>query len=105
MTGVPSSALVIGLTPLHDDRTVDALSAWRGRGRSVAVIALEQEELLGPPATTAGALARRVWRLDLERRRRALAAAGIPVVTLAGDDAVISALRRARRAPALRRAR
>lgn len=107
-TGVPSSALVVALTPLHDDRTVTTLAAWRGRGRSVAVIALDTEDLLDAAASPADSLARRIWRLDLERRRGALAAAGIPVVTLAAADAVtpvIAALRRARRAPTLRRAR
>lgn len=103
--GVPASALVIALTPLHDDVTVHSLQAWRARGRSVAVVAVDTEDLLAPPETEAEILARRVWRLDLERRKRALADLGIPVVTIAAEGPitpVVTALRRARRASAVR---
>ncbi len=106
--GVPASALVIALTPLHDELTVHALQAWRARGRSVAVVVVDTEDLLDPPASAAETLARRVWRLDMERRRRALADLGIPVVTVAAEGPitpVVTALRRARRAPAVRAGR
>ena len=102
---VPSSALVIALTPLHDKHTLDTLQAWRARGRSVAVVVIETADLLGEPASPAEALARRVLRLELDRRRRELAELGIPVVTATADDpmtTVVPALRRARRAPFVR---
>ena len=104
----PASALVIALTPLHDELTVRTLQAWRARGRSVAVVVIDTEDLLGPPETVAERLARRVWRLDLERRKRALGNLGIPVVTVATDGPttpVITAPRSARRAPAVRAGR
>ncbi len=107
-TAVPSSALVIALTPLHDKRTVDTLLAWRARGRSVAVVVIETADLLGAPASPAEALARRVLRLELDRRRRQLAELSIPVVTATAEDpmtTIVPALRRARRAPFVRRRR
>lgn len=103
---VPASALVIALTPLHDDVTVRTLQAWRARGRSVAVVMVETADLLDEPATEAAALARRLWRIGLDRRRRELTGLGIPVVTTTAHGAitpVVTALRRARRAPSLRR--
>jgi uncharacterized protein (DUF58 family) len=105
---VPASALVIVLTPLHDLLTVRTLHDWRARGRSVAAVVIDMTDLLGEPARAAETLARRIWRIELDQRRRALAELGIPVVTAAGDGAmtpVVSALRRARRAPSLRRTR
>lgn len=106
--GVPASSLVIALTPLHDEVTVRSLQAWRARGRSVAVVHIDTGDLLDGPASEAERLARRVWRLDLERRKRALGHLGISVVTMPADGPitpVVTALRRARRAPAVRAGR
>lgn len=108
LPAVPPSALVVALTPLHDARFVTVLQAWRARGRAVAVIVIDTRDLLSAPASGADALARRLWALELEGRRRALTGLGIPVVTVADDGPVapvVSALRRARRAPAMRRGR
>ncbi len=102
---VPASALVIALTPLHDKRTLDTLATWRARGRWVAVVIIDTSDLLGEPASHAEALARRLLRLELGRRKHELAELGIPVVTATADDpmtTVVPALRRARRAPFVR---
>lgn len=105
---VPASALVIALTPLHDPRTLGTLRSWRARGRSVAVVLIDTTELLDEPASAAEALARRLWRLELDRRARGLTELGIPVVPAAPDAPiapVVSALRRARRGPFVRAGR
>lgn len=107
-TAVPASALVVALTSLHDPRTIRTLQSWRARGRSVAVAMIDTSDLLGEPASTADALARRLWSIELGRHKRQLTAVGIPVVTVADDgpiSPVVSALRRARQAPAVRRGR
>lgn len=105
---VPMSALVVALTPLHDRRMIRTLQWWRARGRSVAVAMIDTSDLLGAPESTTDAWARRLWSLELDRHKRELTGAGIPVVTVADNGPiapVVSALRRARQAPAVRRGR
>lgn len=105
---VPASALVVALTPLHDPRTIRTLQSWHARGRSVSVVVIETRDLLGEPPSIADALARRLWSIRLDQHRRELTDVGIPLVTAAGDGSIpsaFSALRRARRAPSVRRGR
>jgi uncharacterized protein (DUF58 family) len=99
---IPSGALVVGLTPLHDSRMVVALADLRRRGLEVAAVEIDVADDLaamiaaGPvPAAALG-----LWRLELERRRRVLAAVGIPIVPWPpGDEpaAVVERLAHARR--------
>ncbi len=103
---IPSAALVIALTSLHNQRSVDLLAWWRSRGRAVAVVMIDPTTLLDLPKTEADQLARRVWRLELERRVADLRGFGVPVVPAPVDGAIapaLSALRRARRSTFLRR--
>ena len=103
---IPPSTLIIALSPLHDERTVGTLTSWRARGRSVAVVMIGTGDLLPPPSSTAEALARRVWQLELGRRRDGLTEIGVPVVVADPDSpvaSVVSALRRVRRGPWVRR--
>lgn len=103
---VPPSALVIALTSLHDQDTLDTLGMWRARGRSVAVVLIETGELADETAPEAVTLARRLWDLELDRRKRELARIGIPAVSVSADQPttpVVTALGRARRAPGVRR--
>ncbi|MQA92907.1 MAG: hypothetical protein GEU90_22235 [Gemmatimonas sp.] len=103
---VPASALVVVFTPLHGRSTIGTLEWLRARGRSVAVIMIDTRDLLGKPTSPADVLARRLWSMEIDQRKRDLTDLGIPVVTV-GDDGpigpVISALRRARKTPAVRR--
>ena len=99
---IPPGALVVGLTQLHDNRMTSALVALRRRGREVAAIEVDVTEAVAAVASARGvpAATMRLWRLELERRRRALDAIGIPVVAWpAGDDpaVVLERLARARR--------
>jgi uncharacterized protein (DUF58 family) len=102
---VPPAALIIALTPLYDARTLNALAAWRAKGRAVTVVLFDTGGQQGEAESAVDALARRLWLLELERRRRTLTELGIPVVAAAGDGPVgpaISALRRVRRPAAMR---
>jgi hypothetical protein len=84
-----------------------ALTSWRARGRAVAVVMIDPNTMLQQAETRAGRLADRLWHLELERRVAELGRAGIIVARAPVDAAiapVVSALRRARRAPSRRRA-
>ncbi len=99
---IPSGALVVGVTPLHDSRMVVALADLRRRGLEVAAVEVDVADQLAvmAPATAEAAAALRLWGMELERRRRALAAVGIPVVPWPADDEpalVLERLARVRR--------
>jgi uncharacterized protein (DUF58 family) len=68
---LPARALVIALTPLLDERTVQALFDLRARGFDLVVLEIPPERFLGPPWTDTERLARRVWVLkrDVLRHR------------------------------------
>lgn len=103
---VPQSALIIALSTLHSELSVVTLMSWRARGRSVAVVMIDPTSVLDPPESLPDALASRLWELELQSRVGELRRAGIPVVRAPVEGAVfpiVSALRRARRAPSLRR--
>lgn len=102
---IPRSALVVVLTTLQDERTLGALRAWRGRGRSVVVALLDPTDFGPAPASQAETLGRRLWKLELEGRRRALEELAIPVVPVSPDDpvdAAVAVLRAPRPAAVLR---
>jgi uncharacterized protein (DUF58 family) len=104
---VPPSALVIAVSTLQAKRSMLALTSWRARGRAVAVVMIDPNTMLEQAETRAGRLADRLWHLELERRVAELGRAGIIVARAPVDAAiapVVSALRRARRAPSRRRA-
>ena len=68
---IPSGALVVGLTPLHDSRMVVALADLRRRGLEVAAVEIdvsaELAAMTGQPGPVPAA-ALGLWRLELERR-------------------------------------
>jgi uncharacterized protein (DUF58 family) len=76
---LPSTGLVLALSPLDDPRAIQALAAIRARGVDLAVI-----ETPGPDAndlpTPAGELARRIIRLEREELRTNFARRGVAVV-------------------------
>ncbi|TVP46216.1 MAG: DUF58 domain-containing protein [Gemmatimonadales bacterium] len=104
---VPPAALILAISSLENMESLDALRGWRSRGRSVVVARIDAFDTL-ETLTPSEALALRLWRLELELRRRSLAQVGIPVVSVrAGEPmaGVVPALRRVRRAPIMRRGR
>lgn len=97
---VPASALLIVLTPLHTRDALRAVSAWRSRGRSVAVMVIDGVELLGSARSEAERLGQRVWNLERERRVDELEALGVPVTVMRPEGPItpaVVALGRARR--------
>ena len=84
---LPSSGLVVAISPLEDHRMVNALAAIRARGVDLAII-----ETIGPgpvrPKSTAGDLAARL--IDLERvgLRESFARRGVPVVGWHKDESL-----------------
>jgi uncharacterized protein (DUF58 family) len=97
---VPASALVIVLTPLHTRDVLEAVAAWRTRGRSVVVMVVDGVEFMGPTRSESERLGRRLWSVDRRRRIDELKSLGVPVAVLppAGSMApAIAALGRATR--------
>jgi hypothetical protein len=71
----------------------------------VAVVRIETDDGPDESRSPAEALARRITRLEVHSRERAIARLGVPVVAMAPGEPVtqvVAALRRARRAPAVR---
>ena len=90
---LPPGAAVVALTPLIDERALRALTDLAGRGFQVTVVNTLAEDEVDPAPTPEGRLAYRVWKLEREARRAALADAGIPSVTWTGAGALEAALR------------
>jgi uncharacterized protein (DUF58 family) len=89
---LPPKALVIGLTPLLDDRAVGALLDLRARGFDLAVV-----EVSPIPFTTEGAdeaerLAYRIWRHRRAALRHRFERAGIAVTEWRDGDALAAGL-------------
>jgi uncharacterized protein (DUF58 family) len=80
---LPPRALVVAVTPLVDDRIVQAVVDTRRRGFDVTVIVLEPslDADVDVPMT-----ARRLWALERNARRRTLEATGVRVATLDDGD-------------------
>jgi uncharacterized protein (DUF58 family) len=102
---LPPRALVIGLSPLLDQRSVAALFDLRGRGFDLALIEIPAERFISPPPTPAGALAFRIWTLERDTLRHRFAQIGVPVARWEGEPlaAALEELARFRRyGPVLR---
>jgi uncharacterized protein (DUF58 family) len=93
---LPAKALVVALTPLIDERAVNALYDARGRGFDLAVVELDPSPLLQPATTEIAVLARRLWRLRRDSVRERLREAGVPVTTWSGAEALEAAVEEVR---------
>lgn len=83
---LPPKSLVLGLTPLVDQRFIAALEDLRGRRFDVAVIEVDPVPLVDPGRTEAEKLAYRLWLLEREVLRARLAALGIGIATWGVTD-------------------
>jgi len=83
---LPPKALILGLTPLVDQRFVGALEDLRGRRFDVAVVEVDPVRLLSPGRSETDRLAFRLWLLEREVLRARLVALGIGVATWGGGD-------------------
>jgi uncharacterized protein (DUF58 family) len=77
---LPARALVIALTPLLDERIDEALFELRRRRVDLVVIEVDPEEGVVEPPGPLGPLARRLWRLERDRRRHVLEGLGAVVI-------------------------
>jgi uncharacterized protein (DUF58 family) len=77
---IPPRALVIGLSPLLDERAVGALLDLRARGFDLAVVELSPVPFVPEPETETERLAYRLWHLRRESQRSRFAALGVPIV-------------------------
>lgn len=101
---LPPGAQVLALSPLADERAVEALLDLARRGRDLAVIELPVRRFAPPPATQADELAGRLFDLRAELLRSQLRELGVAVSVWDPEQPVEAALaeldhfrRRARR--------
>lgn len=95
---LPGGALVYAVTPLADDRFLDALQDLALRGNPAVVVEVPAGEPRLDPQDPSAPLALRLWRLDREALRFSLTERGMPVVAWDGEGTLDLAL-----APLLRR--
>lgn len=77
---LPPKALVIALTPLLDERAIDALLDLRARRFDLAIIEVSPMPYVAAPRGETGRLAFRIWQLDREVMRDRFRRLGVPVV-------------------------
>jgi len=95
---LPNGALVYAVTPLADDRFLDALQDLAARGNPAVVVEITAGEPRLDPEDPGAPLALRLWRLDREALRFSLTERGMPVVAWDAEGSLDLAL-----APLLRR--
>ncbi len=95
---LPNGALVYAVTPLADDRFLDALEDLALRGNPAVVVEIPAGEPRPDPDDAGAPLALRLWRLDRQALRFSLTERGMPVVAWDGEGTLDLAL-----APLLRR--
>ncbi len=103
---LPPAALVLGLTPLVDQRFILALEDLRARRFDVAVVEVDPVPIVEPGGSETDKLAYRLWLLEREVLRARLVTLGIGVATWgeADLDTVLEEVRTYRRYARLARA-
>jgi uncharacterized protein (DUF58 family) len=76
---LPPDALIVALTPLLDDRSVNALLDLRARGFDLAVVDVSPVPFTRPPAAELDRLAYRLWQLKRDALRNRYEQAGVAV--------------------------
>jgi uncharacterized protein (DUF58 family) len=76
---LPPQALILGLTPLLDERAVGAMLDLRTRGFDLAVIEVSPEPFTPAPADELGRFAHRLWLLRREALRDRFRSLGVPI--------------------------
>jgi uncharacterized protein (DUF58 family) len=79
-------SLVIGITPLEDERTAEALVNLRARGFEVGIVELMPSASSLPATTELDVAAVRLWKLQREHNRDRFRDFGIPVVAWSEHD-------------------
>ncbi len=93
---LPTSALVIALSPLLDQRSVGALLDLRARGFDLAVVDVSPVPFTPRPAGGLDAVAYDIWKLRREALRHRLTRAGAAVAEWRSDEPLQAALEEVR---------
>ncbi|HUQ22774.1 MAG TPA: DUF58 domain-containing protein [Gaiellaceae bacterium] len=97
---LPSQALVVAITPLLDDRAVEALADLRARRYDLAIVEVSPAPFAAPGPSESDRLAHRLWLLRREEIRARYERLGVAVATWSDDqplDAVLEGVRAFRR--------
>ncbi len=97
---LPPQALVVAVTPLLDDRAVEALADLRARRYDLAIIEVSPVEFAKPGPSESDRLAHRLWVLRREEIRARYERLGIAVASWSDDrplDGVLEGVRAFRR--------
>ncbi|HKP19319.1 MAG TPA: DUF58 domain-containing protein [Gaiellaceae bacterium] len=89
---LPPQALVIAVTPLLDERSVNALLDLRARGFDVAVVEVSPLPYVEAGRGRLRELAYRLWKLRRDALRAEYLAAGVAVAEWREDEALAAAL-------------
>lgn len=89
---LPPLSLVIALSPLIDERALNALADLRARGFPVLVVDTLREEAVAPAGGIEGQISYRAWRMHRDALRFDLSRSGIPVVGWSGDESLAAVL-------------
>lgn len=104
---LPPQALVVALTPLLDERAVQALLDLRGRGFDLTVIEVSPLSFVPQRGGAADEAARRLWALQRDLQRQQFRSRGVPIATWEPErplEAVIQEVRASRHSSRLVRA-
>jgi uncharacterized protein (DUF58 family) len=93
---LPPKALIIGLTPLLDERAVGALLDLRARGFDLAIIEISPVPFVTPGTEEIERLAHRLWLLRREALRARYEQVGVPVAAWNDEVPFIGALEEVR---------
>lgn len=85
---LPAGAQVLALSPLADERAVEALLDLARRGRDLAIVELPVRALAAAPVTEAEELAGRLYELRAEERRNRFRELGVAVAPWNPDQPV-----------------
>jgi uncharacterized protein (DUF58 family) len=97
---LPPQALVVAVTPLLDDRAVEALADLRARRYDLAVVEVSPVGFAQPGESETDRLAHRLWLLRRDEIRSRYARLGVAVATWTDDrplDAALEGVRAFRR--------
>jgi len=103
---IPAGATVVALTTLQADLFTRAVGTLRRQGHDVATVVIDPTPLLADDLATVPPAAVRLWRMDVEQRRRRLAARGVRTITVpagAPPDVAVAGLTAAARSRVLSR--
>ena len=97
---LPPQALVVAVTPLLDDRAVEALADLRARRYDLAIVEVSPVSFAEPGESEADELAHRLWVLRRDEIRARYERLGVAVASWTDDaplDAVLEGVRAFRR--------